>query len=163
MLSKWTKSSGSSSSSSSAHTARSLGLVRACVRARTLASPLSRAAASLLSSLSYSLNLCLVKSSSSCVFTQRLPNHSARLSEAARSLYSLQIAGFSGWGKQLQAIHSFINGFLSFTLSLDASRGAFVVFKLASETVWDFIRLRLKMFCICIQHVVNSFSERFRK
>lgn len=118
MLSKWTKSSGSSSSPPPLplHTllAALVGCVRAC--AHLISAILRRAAASLLSSLSPPLNLYLVKSCSSCVFTQRLPNHSARLNEAARSLYALQIAGFPGWGKQLQAIDSFIKG-LSFAVA----------------------------------------------
>lgn len=116
-----------------------VGCVRACVRAcaHLISAILRRAAASLLSSLSPPLNLYLVKSCSSCVFTQRLPNHSARLNEAARSLYVLQIAGFPGWGKQLQAIDSFIKGLSLLWLSLDASRAAFIV---SRETVWvDFI------------------------
>lgn len=134
-----------------------VGCVRAC--AHLISATLSRAAASLLSSLSPPLNLYLVKSCSSCVFTQRLPNHSARLNEAARSLYALQIAGFFlGWCKQLRAIDSFIKGLLSFTVAEpDASRGALV---LSKET---FGGLHYRMFCILTQYVLNISNERFRK
>lgn len=123
MLSKWTKSSGSSSSPPPlplhALLAALVGCVRACMPARTLSQPLS-AELLLHSSAPYlllwifiwsraALRACLRKDS-------RSDSHSARLNEAARSLYALQIAGFPGWGKQLQAIDSFIKG-LSFVVA----------------------------------------------